>query len=88
MPGFWAGMTLYPESKCTPPRAIDMLECYGRERIWMNSACDWGVSIPLAVPRTALEMRRRGYAADDIDRVIYRNPRQFLQQNPRFEIPE
>ena len=21
--GFWAGMTLYPESKCTPARAID-----------------------------------------------------------------
>jgi hypothetical protein len=25
-PGFWAGITLYPESKCTPHRAIDMLE--------------------------------------------------------------
>ena len=24
--GFWAGMTLYPESKCSPARAIDMLD--------------------------------------------------------------
>ena len=52
--GMWAGMTLYPESKCTPARAIDILENYGTERIWMNSACDWGISVPLAVPRTAL----------------------------------
>ena len=59
--GFWAGMTLYPESKCTPARAIDILDVYGTERIWMNSACDWGVSVPLAVPRTALEMRKRQY---------------------------
>jgi len=27
--GFWAGMTLYPESKCSPHRAIDMLERAG-----------------------------------------------------------
>src|SRR5687767_8891309 len=62
--GMWAGMTLYPESKCTPARAIDILDMYGTERIWMNSACDWGISIPLAVPRTALEARKRGHAED------------------------
>jgi predicted metal-dependent TIM-barrel fold hydrolase len=84
--GFWAGMTLYPESKCTSARAVDMLETYGKDRIWMNSACDWGVSVPLAVPRTALEMRKRGYTAEQIDRVIYQNPLKFLSQNPRFKI--
>jgi uncharacterized protein len=85
--GFWAGMTLYPESKCSPARAIDMLDIYSHERIWMNSACDWGVSIPLAVPRTALEMKRRGWPADLIDKVIYRNPIQFLSQCPKFKLP-
>ena len=85
--GFWAGMTLYPESKCSPARAVDMLDVYSHERIWMNSACDWGVSIPLAVPRTALEMKRRGWAADLIDKVIYRNPIQFLSQTPKFKLP-
>lgn len=84
--GFWAGMTLYPESKCTPARAIDILEMYGTERIWMNSACDWGVSIPLAVPRTALEARKRGHSEDWIDKVIYRNPIEFMSQSPRFKI--
>ena len=85
--GFWAGMTLYPESKCSPARAVDMLDLYSHERIWMNSACDWGVSIPLTVPRTALEMKRRGWPADLIDKVIYRNPIQFLSQCPKFKLP-
>ena len=84
--GFWAGMTLYPESKCTPARAIDILEVYGTERIWMNSACDWGVSVPLAVPRTALEMRKRGHDAGWIDKVIYQNPIKFMSQSPRFKL--
>src|SRR5881275_761011 len=30
--GFWAGITLYPESKTTPARAIDMFEVYGGQR--------------------------------------------------------
>ncbi len=85
--GFWAGMTLYPETKCTPARAIDILERYGPERLWLNSACDWGVSEPLVVARTTLEMRRRGWSAEAVDRVIYQNPLRFLSQCPRFKLP-
>jgi uncharacterized protein len=84
--GFWAGMTLYPESKCSPARAIDMLDVYGTERIWMNSACDWGISVPLAVPRTALEMKKRGHAAEQVDKVVYQNPLKFLSQTPKFRL--
>jgi len=86
--GMWAGMTLYPESKCTPARAIDMVESYGGERVWLNSACDWGVSDPLAVPRTALEMTRRGHRVEAVDRLIYHNPKTFLSQSPKFRIGE
>ena len=84
--GHWAGMTLYPVSKCSPARAVDILDQYGGERLWMNSACDWGESVPLAIPRTALEMRRRGWDAAAIDRVIYGNPVRFLSQTPKFTI--
>jgi uncharacterized protein len=84
--GHWAGMTLYPVTKCTPARAVDILELCGRDRIWMNSACDWGESVPLSVPQAAMEMRRRGWTVDAIDAVIYRNPVQFLGQNPRFRV--
>jgi predicted metal-dependent TIM-barrel fold hydrolase len=85
--GHWAGMTLYPISKCTPARAVDILDLYGSERLWMNSACDWGESVPLAIPKTALEMRRRGWGAEAIDRVIYQNPVRFLSQTPQFCLP-
>ncbi|MCX8156059.1 MAG: TatD family hydrolase [Verrucomicrobiae bacterium] len=86
--GFWAGITLYPESKVSPARAVDMLEQYGPERLWLNSACDWGHSIPLNVPYTALEMRRRGHSAAAVDRILFQNPCQFLRQSPRFKLPE
>ena len=86
--GFWAGMTLYPETKCTAARAVDILERFGTERLWMNSACDWGVSVPLAVPAAALEMRRRGHDAAGIDAMIYANPIRFLSQCPRFQAPQ
>jgi predicted metal-dependent TIM-barrel fold hydrolase len=85
--GFWAGMTLYPESKCTAARAVDMIEEYGDERLWMNSACDWGVSVPLAVPRAALEMRLRGHDLGEIDKLVFANPVKFLSQSKKFRAP-
>jgi hypothetical protein len=85
--GYWAGMTLYPESKCTPDRAIDILETHERERLWLNSACDWGVSDPLAVVKCGLAMKRRGHDAAAVDGVLFGNPRRFLEQCPNFKLP-
>ncbi len=82
--GFWAGMTLYPESKCTPARAIDMLETFGMENVWMNSACDWGISDPLAVPKCLQEMKRRQHNKATIEKVSYANPMAFLGQSKNF----
>jgi predicted metal-dependent TIM-barrel fold hydrolase len=84
--GFWAGITLYPMSKCTPARAIDMVEIYGAQRLWLNCACDWGHSDPLAVPKTALEMKKRGHGEAVIDQLIYGNPLRFLGQNSKFQV--
>lgn len=85
--GYWAGMTLYPESKCTPARAVDILETFGTERLWLNSACDWGVSDPLAVPKCALEMKRRKHSAAEIEHLLFENPKTFLSQSPNFKLP-
>jgi hypothetical protein len=85
--GLWAGMTLYPESKCSSARAVDMVETCGNERVWLNCACDWGVSDPLAVPKTALEMQKRGHSAEAIDKLIFQNPLKFLSQCPKFKLP-
>jgi predicted metal-dependent TIM-barrel fold hydrolase len=59
---------------------------FGAERLWLNCACDWGNSDPLAVPKTALEMQRRGHSLEAIDRLIYGNPQRFLSQSPKFSI--
>lgn len=84
--GYWAGMTLYPDSKCTPQRATDIFEMYGTERIWINSAGDWGVSDPLAVPKCHVEMRRRGHGEAMVKRVSLENPKTFLGQSPKFRV--
>ena len=82
--GYWAGMTLYPDTKCTAARAVDILERWGHERLWMNSAGDWGHSDPLAVAKARQEMRRRGHGVDAIHRVTFENPLRFLSQSGRF----
>jgi predicted metal-dependent TIM-barrel fold hydrolase len=85
--GFWAGITLYPTTKVSPGRAVDLIEMYGSERICVASACDWGPSQPIAVPQFVLEMRRRGHPEDLIRKVVYENPAAFLGQSPKFRLP-
>jgi predicted metal-dependent TIM-barrel fold hydrolase len=83
--GYWAGMTLYPITKCTPARAADIIERYGSERLCVNSAGDWGPSKPTAVPDFILEMRRRGHSESLIRQVVYENPREFFSQSAHFD---
>ncbi len=85
--GFWAGMTLYPVSKCTPARAADMIEQFGPERLCANSAGDWGPSRPTAIADLIFEMRRRGHADATIRRIVFDNPREFFGQCPNFRDP-
>ena len=83
--GFWAGMTLYPTTKCTPARAADLVERYGPERLMVNSAGDWGKSDPLAVPEFIQEMRRRGHPEALVQRVVYDNPLAFWRQAKNWQ---
>ncbi len=71
--GYWCAFTIYPSTKMGNERLADIVARYGPERIIVNSACDWGVSDPLAVPKTAHLMARRGIAADVIHQVVYAN---------------
>jgi predicted metal-dependent TIM-barrel fold hydrolase len=82
--GYWAGMTLYPVSKCTPERAVDIVEIYGPERLLVNSAGDWGPSKPTAVPDFILAMRKRGHSEAVIRKIVYENPLEFFRQSRRF----
>lgn len=82
--GFWAGMTLYPTTKCTPQRACDIIEMYGADRLLVNSAGDWGPSKPTAVPDFIIEMRRRRHPESMIRKVVYENPIAFFSQSQGF----
>jgi hypothetical protein len=71
--GFWAGFSIYPHSKMTATRMFDIVQRFGAERLIVDSACDWGVSDPLSVPKTAMLLAERGIAAADVHRVTYAN---------------
>jgi predicted metal-dependent TIM-barrel fold hydrolase len=85
--GFWAGITLYPQTKVSPGRAVDMIEIFGSDKICVASACDWGPSVPTAMAHFVLEMRRRGHPDRLIRKIVYENPIEFLSQSPKFELP-
>jgi predicted metal-dependent TIM-barrel fold hydrolase len=85
--GYWAGLTLYPQTKVSAQRAVDMIEQYGPERILVAGACDWGPSEPMAVPKFIAEMRRRRHTEELIQRVVLENPIRFLSQSPKFTLP-
>lgn len=82
--GYWAGITLYPTTKATPDRAIDMIERYGSERILVSSSADWGPSNPMAMPELIVAMRRRGHSPSQITRIVYDNPLAFMNQSRNF----
>jgi predicted metal-dependent TIM-barrel fold hydrolase len=71
--GFYAGFSIYPQTKMGNERMTEIVRQYGPERIIVDSACDWGVSDPLAVPKTAALMAERGIARDAIRQVTYDN---------------
>jgi uncharacterized protein len=84
--GFRCGLTLYPHTKVSLARAVDILEVHGTDGIYVNSACDWGNSVPVAVPQFIMEMRRRKHSEETIRKVVYENPIAFLSQSPKFRI--
>ncbi len=71
--GFWAGFSIYPHTKMGNERMAEILRQYGPERIIVDSACDWGISDPLAVPKTARLMAERGIPEAHIEQVCYKN---------------
>lgn len=71
--GFWAAFTIYPFTKMGNERMAGIVKQYGTERIMINSAADWGISDPLAVPKTAALMKDMGISDEAIRMVTYQN---------------
>ena len=83
--GFWAGLTVYAVTKCTPQRAADILETFGPDMIMVNSAADWGDSTPSSMIDTALEYRRRGHSEAEAIEIFYNNPCRFFGQCSKWK---
>jgi predicted metal-dependent TIM-barrel fold hydrolase len=86
--GCWMGFSIYPDTKMDEDRMIAILKKWGIERVIMNSACDWGKSDPLKVPKTAQKMRRAGFTDAQIERVVWENPIAFFAQSGRLDRAE
>jgi uncharacterized protein len=71
--GYFVAFSIYPQTKMGNERMTELVRQYGAERIIVDSACDWGVSDSLAVPKTAALMAQRGIPADTIRKVVYQN---------------
>ena len=71
--GFWAAFTLYPHTKMGNERMVEVVQQYGSERIFCDSSADWGVSDPLAVPKTYRLMLERGIRQEDAAATCYDN---------------
>ena len=71
--GFWAAFTIYPFTKMGNERMVEVVKKYGPSNIMINSAADWGISDPLAVPKTAALMKQNGIPDHDIHLVTYQN---------------
>ena len=76
--GAMQGFSIYPNTKMSPDRMVALLQTYGVERMIINSACDWGVSDPMSVPKTVDAMRRAGFSEEDIDTLVWKNPVGFF----------
>ena len=83
--GFWAAFTIYPKTKMGNERMVEVVRRFGIERIIVDSSADWGVSDPLAVPKTARLMLERGLSRQEVETVCYHNALAAYGQSGQFD---
>lgn len=83
--GFWAAFTIYPKTKMGNERMVKVVEKYGSTGIIVDSSADWGVSDPLAVPKTASLMLRSGIDKADVVKTCYQNALDIFGRNGRMK---
>jgi len=71
--GYYAAFSIYPSTKMGNARMVDILLEYGAQRIMVDSACDWGISEPLGVAKTARLALERGVPEEHVKKVCYQN---------------
>ena len=85
---YWAGHTIYPNTKMDETRMAALVTQYGSDRIIINSAADWGISDPLKVPKTIAVMREHGIGDEMIQRIVWDNPVAFFAQSGNLDVSD
>jgi uncharacterized protein len=86
--GCWMGFSVYPDTKMDEVRMVRILQEFGLDRMLVNSAADWGRSDPLKTVKTGQAMLAAGFTADDVDKVLWRNPVEFYGQSGRLVLDD
>lgn len=86
--GCWKGHSVYPKTKMSEQRMIELLNRYGTDKMVVNSAADWGVSDPLKVPKVGQAMLEAGYSEAEVEKVLFANPINFYAQSQRICITD
>ena len=83
--GFIAAFTIYPKTKMGNERMVEVVRRFGSDNIIVDSSADWGVSDPLAVPKTANLMLARGIAKEDVIKTCYQNGLDAFSKNGKMK---
>ena len=86
--GHIAGFSIYPNTKMTPERMVEIFRRFGTDQMIINSAADWGVSDALMVPKTVQVMRKAGMDESEIEKVVWHNPISFFAQSGRISLAD
>ena len=86
--GCWRGHSVYPDTKMSETRMVELLKQYGLEKMVVNSAADWGKSDPLKVPKTGQAMLDAGYTEKEVEQVLFINPIEYYAQSGRVSVEE
>ena len=71
--GYWAAFSIYPSTKMGNARMVEILRQYGAKQVIVDSACDWGISEPLGVAKTAKLALQQGIPEADVRLACYQN---------------
>ncbi|WP_394749699.1 TatD family hydrolase [Spongiimicrobium salis] len=83
--GFIAAFTIYPKTKMGNERMVEVVRKFGSTDIIVDSSADWGVSDPLAVPKTAGLMLRSGISKEDVVKTCYQNALDIFGKNGKMK---
>ncbi|WP_424001546.1 TatD family hydrolase [Maribacter sp. IgM3_T14_3] len=83
--GFIAAFTIYPNTKMGNERMVEVVKKYGSTDIIVDSSADWGVSDPLAVPKTASLMLKSGISKEHVIKTCYQNALDAFGKNGKMK---